>query len=72
MIILPDHPTPLATRTHSSDPVPFLVYDKGRDARNSVSGFDEAQARSTGVHVDEGHGLMDRFLGRESPREASA
>ncbi len=71
MMILPDHPTPLATRTHSSDPVPYLIFERGRDERNGISGFDENQARSTGVHVDEGHRLMDRFLGRESPREAS-
>jgi 2,3-bisphosphoglycerate-independent phosphoglycerate mutase len=70
MMVLPDHPTPLSTRTHASDPVPFLVHEKGRDVRSAVSGFDEDQARTTGVHVEEGHALMDRFLGRIPASEA--
>lgn len=38
--VLPDHPTPCATRTHTSDPVPFLIYKPGEEADNVIR-FDE-------------------------------
>lgn len=64
MLVLPDHPTPLSIRTHASDPVPFLIYEKGAERESGVASYDEAQARTTGLHIEVGHTLMDRFLGR--------
>ncbi len=43
--VLPDHPTPCAHRTHTSDPIPFLVYYPGIEADN-VQQYDEESCKS--------------------------
>lgn len=62
VLVLPDHPTPLATRTHSREPVPFILYRSTDIRPNSALGYDEAEAAKTGVYIDEGHTLMDIFF----------
>ena len=62
ILVLPDHPTPLSLRTHTSEPVPYLLYRKSSRIASGVEGYDEFQAASTGVYMDEGYKLMDRFL----------
>lgn len=62
IMVLPDHPTPLSLRTHTSDPVPYIIYRKSAEKPSGVSGYDEFQAKRTGLFVEEGHTLMDRFL----------
>lgn len=62
ILILPDHPTPLALRTHTSDPVPFLLYQKSNNIKSGVTGYDEFQAGSTNVYFEEGFRLMDHFI----------
>lgn len=64
ILILPDHPTPLSTRTHASDPVPFLLYDSKEEKNNGIGCFCEETAAATGVFVEPGHTLMNRFVGR--------
>ena len=64
LLVLPDHPTPIALKTHSSEPVPFLIFsaaDKGKPSRGGQS-FDEASASGTGVFVEKGHDLMGKFM----------
>jgi len=61
MIILPDHPTPLALRTHTSDPVPFLIYQSNEELDNPNGCYDEFGA-DTGLYFPEGYKLMDYFL----------
>lgn len=64
VLILPDHPTPLTIRTHTSDPVPYLLYrSTGREAEETVS-FTERTAAATGVTVARGCDLMKRLLQR--------
>ena len=46
IMILPDHPTPLALRTHVSDPVPFLIYKKSAPVKG-VASFNEESAKET-------------------------
>jgi 2,3-bisphosphoglycerate-independent phosphoglycerate mutase len=60
ILIMPDHPTPLSLRTHTNDPVPFLIYKKS----NPVSGtpFDEDGAASTGIFIENGHKVMEYFI----------
>ncbi len=61
IMILPDHPTPIVTRTHASDPVPYLIYHKN----NEVSGVDtinEETAKATGNYIDFGPSIMPHFL----------
>jgi 2,3-bisphosphoglycerate-independent phosphoglycerate mutase len=65
LMILPDHLTPISIRTHSSDPVPFLIYDSTRNDRSgspSVSGFTELAAAASGLHFEEGFKLADYFF----------
>ncbi|MBZ9686667.1 cofactor-independent phosphoglycerate mutase [Clostridium estertheticum] len=62
MIILPDHPTPLALRTHTSDPVPFLIYQSNDEKDNPNGCYDEFAAKDTGLYFPEGYRLMDYFL----------
>ena len=59
LLILPDHPTPLATMTHEMDPVPFILYDKKADKGNG-EGFcvSEETAKASGVRVEQGCDLM--------------
>ena len=67
LMILPDHPTPISIRTHSSDPVPFLIYDSTRDkgsGGSAVSGFSEHSSALSGLHFEEGFRLADYFFAR--------
>ncbi len=65
IMILPDHPTPLCLRTHTSDPVPFLIYQSNRELTNPSQSYDEFSAKQTGLFVEEGHKLLDYFLNVE-------
>jgi 2,3-bisphosphoglycerate-independent phosphoglycerate mutase len=62
IMVLPDHATPLSLRTHTSDPVPFVIYQKSAPRESGVGGYDESQAQRTGLYVRRGDTLMDRFL----------
>jgi 2,3-bisphosphoglycerate-independent phosphoglycerate mutase len=63
ILLLPDHATPLSLRTHTKDPAPFALYaSNDNKERPSNSGYDEAAAAKTGVFVDPGYILMDKFL----------
>ena len=57
-MVLPDHPTPIFMRTHSSDPVPFFIYDS-KKVNAGVSVFDEDTAAATGCYVADGYRLME-------------
>lgn len=61
ILICPDHPTPLLTKTHSSEPVPYLIYDSRKTA-DGVDTFTEATAASTGNFIEHGPSIMDRLL----------
>lgn len=61
MMILPDHPTPIVTRTHASDPVPYLIYHKSKE-KKGVDTINEETAKSTGNFIDFGPSVMPRFL----------
>ncbi len=63
VLVLPDHPTPLSLRTHTGDPVPFLLYSSDRTEESRTAGrYDEMSCSGTGYHVDQGHGLFDSFV----------
>lgn len=61
MLILPDHPTPIRVRTHTGDPVPYLLYDITRQERK-IASFSEAEARAAGVYQPDGYKLIDELL----------
>lgn len=63
IMLLPDHPTPLTLKTHVADPVPFVIYQTEKTiAKGSTATFDETAAAGTGIVVEEGYRLMDRFI----------
>ncbi|MFZ3170421.1 MAG: cofactor-independent phosphoglycerate mutase [Carboxydocellales bacterium] len=64
VMILPDHPTPLSLRTHVADEVPFLIYQKSLPQNNPGNSYDEDSARATGLRIEQGHELMDLFIGK--------
>ncbi len=64
VLILPDHPTPLAVRTHTSDPVPFMLFDKNKAVQSLVAAYDEDSALS-GRFFESGPELMDYFISRK-------
>ena len=64
VLVLPDHPTPIAIKTHASDPVPFVLFssqDSTKSAKQSV-GFNEKDASASGLFIESGWELMDRFI----------
>ena len=63
ILVLPDHPTPLRIRTHSSDPVPYVLYDSTRQEKKCAH-YTEAEARATGIFYPQGHVLLDKLLNR--------
>jgi 2,3-bisphosphoglycerate-independent phosphoglycerate mutase len=75
MMILPDHPTPIIKKTHTSDPVPFLIYNSKDSGTGTGTGkrtvaetqdrpniYDEFYPQASGLFISEGHKLMDYFL----------
>ena len=68
LMILPDHYTPISLRTHTSEPVPFMIYDSTKDMYNNpdrsaeTQRFNEFSAKTTALHINEGHKLLDHFF----------
>ena len=65
MLILPDHPTPVRVRTHTSDPVPYMLYDSTKKAEGKES-YSEKTGRETGIFLEEGYRLIDHLLDSRS------
>ena len=63
MLVLPDHPTPLRIRTHSADPVPYVLYDSTAQ-RKTMKHYSEAEAKASGIFEPQGHKLLERFLAK--------
>jgi 2,3-bisphosphoglycerate-independent phosphoglycerate mutase len=62
IMILPDHPTPIVTKTHASDPVPYMIYKKSAEKDSGVDSINEETAKATGVYVDFGPSMMKKFI----------
>jgi 2,3-bisphosphoglycerate-independent phosphoglycerate mutase len=63
LLIMPDHPTPICIRTHSSNPVPFMIYDSRKDLGKSWNYNEKEAAESGNIVIEEGYKLIDRLLG---------
>jgi 2,3-bisphosphoglycerate-independent phosphoglycerate mutase len=57
VLVLPDHPTPIKIQTHTDEPVPFMLWGSGF-ASNGAKRFTEAEAKSTGVFIEDGYKIM--------------
>ena len=64
ILCAPDHPTPVELGTHTSDPVPFLIYSGEQQEKVGVAGYDEFAAAATGIKVSQGFRLMEMLLGK--------
>jgi len=64
VLVMPDHPTPIETRTHNSDPVPFLLWGDGFPS-NGAERFTEKEAENTGFFIDPAYQIM-RKLAKEN------
>ncbi|MEW6387578.1 MAG: cofactor-independent phosphoglycerate mutase [Thermodesulfobacteriota bacterium] len=63
VLVLCDHLTPLAVRTHTPEPVPFVLFDS-RTPGDQPRPYSEAAAQATGLALDHGHDLLPRLLER--------
>ena len=61
VLVMPDHPTPITLRTHTAEPVPFMLWGKGVVA-NGARCFTEAEAGNTGVFIEKGYTIMSKLL----------
>ncbi len=64
ILLLPDHPTPIEARTHTSEPVPYLLYDSTRRMEGAAS-YDEETAAASGRNWPEGYKLIGHLLQEE-------
>lgn len=64
IMILPDHPTPIVTKTHARDAVPFMIYHKNNE-KTGVDSVNENSAKETGIYYPSGVKLMRHFLDKE-------
>lgn len=62
MLVMPDHPTPICIRTHTSDDVPYLIYDSTKKQQNDWK-YNEKEAVSSKFHIAEGHKMIEYFIG---------
>lgn len=61
MLILPDHPTPVEARTHTQEPVPYLLYDSTK-AQNGMEKYQENTADKSGILWNDGYRLIDHLF----------
>ena len=63
ILILPDHPTPVRVRTHTSGNVPYLLYDSTLE-KNETWSYHESDAADSGNLIEQGHTLIDKLFER--------
>ncbi|KJR40673.1 putative homoserine kinase [Candidatus Magnetoovum chiemensis] len=63
LLIMPDHPTPISLRTHSANPVPFILYDSTKNISSNVSSYDETIGNSpSAMLINDGHTILDTLI----------
>ena len=63
LMVLPDHPTPICIRTHSSDSVPYLLYDSTAKEAHTWN-YNEAEAQISGNFTAEGYKLIEKLFSK--------
>lgn len=63
MLVMPDHPTPIRCRTHTSDPVPYMIYDSTNHKKTSLK-FNEADVKLSGNVVKRGYTIIYKLFNR--------
>jgi 2,3-bisphosphoglycerate-independent phosphoglycerate mutase len=62
ILLMPDHPTAIALKTHVSDPVPFVLFSADTPRDNGHVGYNEKDARTTGIVAKNAYRLMDALI----------
>lgn len=62
ILIMPDHPTPISTKTHCSDPVPYLLYRSDEIVDSGVDSYTEDNAKKTGIFQEDGYNLIKKLF----------
>ena len=62
ILVLPDHPTPIRCRTHTSDPVPYLLYDSTKPCDQGCA-FTEKDAKQSCIFIEHGYELIRKLIG---------
>ena len=65
VLMTPDHRTPIALRTHSREPVPFVLWGEGFDA-DGVESYDERAGEAGALQMERGHELMEYLVGEKN------
>ena len=63
MLILPDHPTPIRVRTHTAEPIPYMLYDSRKNL-GCQEMYSEKIAQANGIAWENGYELIDYLLER--------
>ncbi len=61
LLVLPDHPTPISKRTHTSNNVPYMLYDSTNPMAKTWN-YNEKEAVAGGIFVEQGHKLIDKLF----------
>ena len=61
MMVLPDHPTPICVRTHTSSPVPYMLYDS-TDKKSKSWNYNEKDGKASGNFIAKGHEAIIRLF----------
>lgn len=64
MLLMPDHPTPLDIMTHTSNPIPYILYKSDDEANSGVSSYTEKNAEETGLYTELGYTLISRLFSK--------
>lgn len=65
ILVAPDHPTPISIKTHTSDPVPFVIFKSNDIKQNKYDKFNEYNAKQSGLYFDNGESLIKQFIGNK-------
>ena len=65
LLVLPDHPTPIRVRTHTSDPVPYLLYDSTAQRQENWL-YNEEEAKKSGNEIMQGYKMIDHLFTQRS------
>lgn len=61
ILVLPDHPTPIAIRTHVGESVPYMLYDS-TDVKSYTWNYNEKDAKDSGNYIAEGHKMIEHLF----------
>lgn len=68
LLLLPDHPTPIALKTHVAEPVPFVLASSGdKKEKHKGFGFNENDAKKTGIVVRQAFKLIEALIEGRTP-----